>query len=60
MKELTDHLLLKTYIQAHKLDLPDDFIEILNQEIHRRQESGSYNTSLYGKEKPSPELTRRS
>ncbi|WLR47308.1 sporulation histidine kinase inhibitor Sda [Halobacillus litoralis] len=48
MRELSDQMLRKTYIQAQKLELRPDFIELLNQEILRRKLSCYDRTSLLG------------
>ncbi|MGR9050567.1 sporulation histidine kinase inhibitor Sda [Halobacillus faecis] len=52
MRDLSDHMLKKTYIQAQKLELRPDFIELLNQEILRRKQNCCDRTSLNGKDDP--------
>ncbi|MBN9654163.1 sporulation histidine kinase inhibitor Sda [Halobacillus sp. GSS1] len=55
MRDLSDHILKKTYIQAQKLELRPDFIELLNQEILRRKQNCYDRTSLNWKDDPSLE-----
>lgn len=36
MRNLSDELLIETYFKAKELDLSNDFIRLLEKELHRR------------------------